>query len=247
MSNVLLKRNGDRSSSDSGEGPRLRNREAAKRLAPVCFYVGLVLLIGAGVDTSQAKDFLDLEEGPSRGSRQAPVVLIEYSDFTCGFCKKFFLETWPRIKATYVQTGKVRFLYRDYPRADRGLGLDAAIAARCAGDQGQYWSMHDRLMGGGRIGEPAFQRHARAIGLDLSAFGKCRGDGRYETDIFRHRAQGVQWGFRGTPGFLLLRLENGQPNFRRYPPAGIPGALPFEVFEEEIERLLALSPASDRG
>ncbi len=247
MSDALPKRNGDRSSSDSGEGLQLRNREAAKRLAPASLCLGLVLLIGAGVDTSRAKDFLDLEAGPSRGSQQAPVVLVEFSDFTCGFCKKFFLETWPRIKANYVETGKVRFLYRDYPRADRGLGLDAAIAARCAGDQGHYWSMHDRLLGGGRIGEPAFQRHARAIGLDLSAFGKCRRDGRYEADIFRDKAQGMKLGFRGTPGFLLLRLEKGHPNFRRHPPVGIPGALPFEVFEKEIERLLAQAPASDRG
>ncbi len=225
----------------------MRNRVVGKRLGLVRLCLGLILLMGAGLDTSRARDSLDLENGPSRGSREAPVVLIEYSDFTCGYCKKFFLETWPRLKANYIETGKVRFLYRDYPRAERGLGLDAAIAARCAGDQGRYWSMHDRLLSGGRIGERAFQRHARGIGLDLDAFGKCRGDGRYETDIFRDKAQGMQLGFRGTPGFLLLRLDNGQLNIARYPPVGIPGALPFEVFEEEIERLLAPSPASEKG
>ena len=80
-----------------------------------------------------------------RGKVDAPVTMIEYSDFTCGYCLKFFKETWPKIQARYVDTGKVRFLYKDYPRADQGPGLTAALAARCAGDQGTYWPMHDRL------------------------------------------------------------------------------------------------------
>ena len=80
-----------------------------------------------------------------RGQANAPLTLIEYSDFTCGYCLKFFKRTWPRIQARYVDTGKVRFVYRDFPRGDQGPGLDAAVAARCAGAQGQYWAMHDRL------------------------------------------------------------------------------------------------------
>ena len=246
MSNDLPKRNTDRSPRDGGEESPVRNRVVGKRLVLIGLCLGL-MMIGARLDTSRARDFLDLENGPSRGSREAPVVLIEYSDFTCGYCKKFFLETWPRLKANYIETGKVRFLYRDYPRAERGLGLDAAIAARCAGAQGQYWSMHDRLLSGGRLSEGAFQRNARGIGLDLEAYGTCRRDGRHDTDIFRDKAQGVQLGFRGTPGFLLLRLEKGRPNLRAHPPVRLPGAFPFEVFEEEIERLLAQPSASERG
>ena len=107
----------------------------------------------------------------ARGQANAPVTLIEYSDFTCGYCLKFFKETWPRIQARYVDTGKVRFLYRDYPRADQGPAVDAATAARCAGAQGKYWPMHDRLFAeGGRLGKDVYLKHAAAIGLDRTMF-----------------------------------------------------------------------------
>jgi protein-disulfide isomerase len=171
-----------------------------------------------------------------KGNPTAPVTLIEYSDFTCGYCKKFFFETWPRIQTKYVETGKVRFLYRDYPRGSQGPGVHAAIAARCAGDQDRYWSMHDRLFEG-RLEQAEFQRHAKTIGLDLAAFTKCLRDVRHTDAIFRDKDEGLGIGFRGTPGFLLLRTEGTE----KEPAVAIPGAFPFEVFEEQINRLLKIS------
>ena len=106
-----------------------------------------------------------------RGNPDAPVTMVEYSDFTCGFCLKFFKETWPRLQARYVDTGKVRFLYKDYPRADQGPGVTAAVAARCAGDQGAYWPMHDRLFAErAKLGEDVFFQHAKSLGLDHASF-----------------------------------------------------------------------------
>ena len=170
-----------------------------------------------------------------RGNPGAPITLIEYSDFTCGYCQKFFRETWPRLQAKYVETGKVRFLYRDFPRASQGPALNAAGAARCAGDQGKYWPMHDRLYGG-RLDLSEFQRHARALGLNLLAFTKCVDDGRYTDAIFKDKEEGTSLGFRGTPGFVLM-LTRGSTHES---PLMIPGAFPFDVFEEEIDRLLKL-------
>ncbi|MCP9451485.1 MAG: DsbA family protein [Nitrospira sp.] len=173
-----------------------------------------------------------------RGQANAPVTLIEYSDFTCGYCVKFFKETWPRLQAHYVETGKVRFLYRDFPRADQGPGFDAAMAARCAGAQGKYWAMHDRLFGeGGRLATTVYARHAAAIGLDVAAFTQCVKDGRYAQAIFEDRQEANRWGFRGTPGFILHRT-NREPS-EKEPAIAIPGAFPFEMFAEEIDRLLA--------
>ena len=186
-------------------------------------------------------DPLVRDDGRTRGSPKAPITLVEYSDFTCGFCLKFFRETWPRIQAKYVETGKVRFLYRDYPRADRGPGLDAALAARCAGDQGQYWPMHDRLFSaGGRLDAAALHGHAKAIGLDPSRFSRCLQDARHTKSIFQDREQGVSLGFRGTPGFLLLRTDGGPKD----PALVIPGAFPFDIFEEQIERMLTNASGS---
>lgn len=170
-----------------------------------------------------------------RGNPAAPITLIEYSDFTCGYCQKFFRETWPRLQAKYVETGKVRFLYRDFPRASQGPGLNAATAARCAGEQGKYWPMHDRLYGG-RLDVSDFQRHATAIGLNLPVFTKCVEDGRYTGSIFKDKEEGTSLGFRGTPGFVLMLTRRSSHDS----PLLIPGAFPFDVFEEEIDRLLKL-------
>ncbi|HJU03803.1 MAG TPA: thioredoxin domain-containing protein, partial [Nitrospiraceae bacterium] len=171
-----------------------------------------------------------------RGNPNAPVTLIEYSDFTCGFCKKFFLETWPRIQSKYVETGKLRFVYRDYPRASQGPAVDAAMAARCAGDQGRYWLMHDRLFDG-RVQYAELQRHAKTIGLDVGLFTKCMQEARHTDSIFRDKDEGQELGFRGTPGFLLLKTDG----MEKEPAIAIPGAFPFEVFEEQIDRLLKVA------
>jgi protein-disulfide isomerase len=172
-----------------------------------------------------------------RGHADAPVTLIEYSDFTCGFCLKFFKQTWPRIQAKYVDTGKVRFMYRDFPRGDQGAGLDAATAARCAGAQGQYWGMHDRLFSeGGQLDKQVYRRHAATLKLDQPAFERCLSDGRYTKAIFEDRQEANQWGFHGTPGFILVRTAT-EPT-EKEPAVAIPGAFPFEMFAEEIDRLL---------
>jgi len=183
------------------------------------------------------------DDGRIRGRVDAPVTLIEYSDFTCGYCLKFFRDTWPVLLAKYVETGKLRFVYRDYPRADRGVGVEAAVAARCAGAQGQYWAMHDRLFGeGGRLDSGAFRSYAKAIGLDQVAFAQCFDERRYLESVFQDRQEANRWGFHGTPGFILMHTVGGATE--KEPAVAIPGAFPFEDFAEEIERLLRSAPHS---
>jgi len=173
-------------------------------------------------------------EGRLRGDPKAPVTLIEYSDFTCGYCRKFFQETWPRLQARYVDTGKVRFLYRDFPRASEGAAVNAALAARCAGDQGHYWPMHDRLYAR-HLESAELQRHAAALGLDVTAFTACFQNGKHREGIFQDKEEGLDVGVRGTPGFVLqLTQQTGEPAIL------IPGAFPFDVFAEQIDRLLKL-------
>lgn len=198
-----------------------------------------------GTSLLWAKDSAETD-GRVRGQSNAPLTLIEYSDFTCGYCLKFFKETWPRIQARYVDTGKVRFLYRDFPRGDQGPGLEAAVAARCAGAQGKYWAMHDRLFAeGGRLDKSVFLRHAGAIGLDRPVFEQCLKSGKYTKAIFEDREEANRWGFHGTPGFVLLQTA-ADPT-EKDPAIAIPGAFPFEMFAEEIDRLLAGAPRSHKS
>ncbi len=201
------------------------------RVGMGCF----LLLLVAGLAVAASAPTVDHR---MRGKADAPVTMIEYSDFTCGYCLKFFKETWPKIQARYVDTGKVRFLYKDYPRADQGPGVTAALAARCAGDQGTYWPMHDRLFAAdGRLDVDSYSQHAKAIGLDQTKFRQCLRDAPHVQAIFQDRDEANAWGFHGTPGFVLMRTTQ-QPTTKN-PAIAIPGAFPFEAFEEEIEKLLA--------
>lgn len=216
---------------------RMRRRGSiVRRTLAVCIGFGLMQIAPAPAGLAAPDVRL-------RGNAEAPVTMIEYSDFTCGYCLKFFRETWPRLQAKYVETGKVRFLYRDYPRADQGPGLDAAVAARCAGEQGRYWAMHDRLFAeGGRLDQATFARHAKAIGLNQADFGQCLHNGRHIEQIFQDRQEANDWGFRGTPGFVLTYTKQAPTD--KDPAIAIPGAFPFEVFSEEIDRMLASAPPS---
>jgi protein-disulfide isomerase len=200
--------------------------------------VGALFLLGLLVAGAAASGNVPVADNRMRGNVDAPVTMIEYSDFTCGYCLKFFKETWPKIQARYVDTGKVRFLYKDYPRADQGPGLTAALAARCAGDQGTYWPMHDRLFSAdGRLDADSYTQHAKAIGLDQSKFRQCLRDAPHVQSIFRDRDEANSWGFRGTPGFVLMRTT--QEPTTKDPAIAIPGAFPFEAFAEEIDKLLS--------
>ncbi|WP_455377757.1 DsbA family protein [Petrachloros mirabilis] len=207
-------------------------------------YRGLVLLLGLVLiepSTIGAGEIID--DGRVRGRSEAPITLIEYSDFTCGYCVKFFRETLPLLQAKYIDTGKVKFVYKDYPRADRGVGVEAAVAARCAGGQGRYWDMHDRLFSeGGRLDSSRFKAFAKTIGLDEAAFSKCFDERHHLESIFSDRQEANRWGFHGTPGFILMQTTGGATE--KDPAIAIPGAFPFDAFAEEIDRMLAKVPGS---
>jgi len=194
-----------------------------------------VFLLTALPANSQDDTFLLREDDRVRGDQQAPVTLLEYSDFTCGYCEKFFEETWPLLFSEYIQTGKLRLIYRDFPRAVSGPSVDTAMAARCAGEQGQYWSMHDRLFSSHRKFSPEqLQQQAEDLRLNVRQFSECVQAERYMESIYRDRMEGGNVGVRGTPHFILYLTHN--------PKAGpflvLPGAFPFDAFQEQIEKLL---------
>src|SRR5438132_9150067 len=111
---------------------------------------------------------------PTLGQAKAPVLIVEFSDFTCGYCGRFYRETLPEMKSQYLNTGKARFAYRDYPRDEKGWGLVAAHAARCAGEQGQYWGMHDRLFDQhARLGTGIIVKLAKDLKLNEKTFTAC--------------------------------------------------------------------------
>lgn len=219
-----------------------------KRFSPVNvrLAVPLALLAWAMLTlAAQAKapEFLIQEDDVVRGDPNAPITILEYSDFTCGFCEKFFHETFPQLLTEYIETGKVRFVYRDFPRAPGGPALHSAQAARCAGQQDAYWPMHDRLFNsGGQLGLDQLKGYAKELGLKTDKFAQCLDTNEFVTDIFKDRMEGGSLGIRGTPAFVLFPTNvSDDPNLIL-----IPGAFPFETFKEQIDKLLNLQqkPAS---
>lgn len=98
-----------------------------------------------GVKSSDTRVSVSADDDPVLGNANAPVTMIEFSDYECPFCKRFYDQTLGQIKKEYVDTGKVKLIYRDYPLSFHPGAEPAAQAANCAGDQGKYWQMHDKI------------------------------------------------------------------------------------------------------
>ena len=203
--------------------------------------VCLGLLLSVIPVQAKAPEFLIQADDVVRGDPKAPITLVEYSDFTCHFCKKFFHDTFPKLLSEYIETGKVRFVYRDFPR---GLGspLRAADAARCAGEQNAYWPMHDRLFNSdGQFSSENLNAFAAELKLEQGQFSQCLDAHKYFPDIEKDLKDAGTLGIRGTPAFVIFPTQvPNDPNLIL-----IPGAFPYETFKEEIEKLLNLQSASD--
>jgi protein-disulfide isomerase len=175
---------------------------------------------------------LDEEPHATLGSPDAPVTIYEFSDFGCPSCRQFALFTFPTLREEYIDTGKVQFIYKDYPIVSEH-GYLASQAAECAGEQGAYWEMHDQLFvdpaewnESPEAAQVAFRRYAEALGLDAEALLACLVEERYRPEIDRDFEEGLDIGLFGTPSFIINRKL-------------LSGAQPPEVFRDVIERELA--------
>lgn len=165
----------------------------------------------------------NLEGVRSIGDENAPVVIVEYSDFTCPFCKRFNDDTLVLIKQNYVDEGIVRFIYKDFPVVGGGT---AAEAGWCAHEQGEFWAYHDIIFERqSQISESNLRAWAAELGLDTEQFNDCLSSGKYAQNVAAERQEAINNGMRGTPGFLV----NGQP---------ISGAQPYAAFEAAIQNAL---------
>jgi protein-disulfide isomerase len=159
-----------------------------------------------------------------KGSANAPVTIIEWSDYECPFCARFYSQTLGKIDEEYIKTGKAKLIYRDFPLSFHKNAQKAAEAAECAGEQGKYYEMHNKLFEAGVSGG-AFKQYAKDIGLDSTKFSECLDSGKMASEISKDVQDGIAAGIQGTPGFII----NGQL---------ISGAQPFEVFKQAIDKAL---------
>ncbi|MBW7930111.1 MAG: DsbA family protein [Gammaproteobacteria bacterium] len=147
---------------------------------------------------------VDIGGRPVRGDPAAPVTLVEFSDYECPYCQTFAAESWPRLKADYVDTGRLRYVVHDFPLPGHPRARAGAIAAACAGEQGKYWEMHDALFAAaGQLREQDLEAHAEQLGLDAKLFAACRAEPRHQARLDADVDAARRAGARGTPSFLV--------------------------------------------
>ena len=168
---------------------------------------------------------IETEGSPAVGPEDAPVTLVEFSDFECPYCGQF-VSTIDQVKAEYGD--RVRVVFRQFPLSIHPSAPKAAEASLCANDQGKFWEMHDLMFQNQRLLQvPALKEKAGQLGLDQSAFDECLDSGKYEEQVKEDTRAGTIAGVTGTPSLFV----NGIPT-----PSG---AQPYEAVAEFIEQEFA--------
>ncbi len=183
-------------------------------------------VVGERVDVS-------VDDDPFIGNENAKVTIVEFSDFQCPFCRMFWSGAYQQIKTDYVDTGKVKLVFRDYPLSFHPSAQVSGEASECADEQGKFWEMHDKIFqeqakqGSGTVtyGVAELKKWASQIGVNVGQFNKCIDSGKYKTEVEKDTADGTSYGVSGTPTLFV----NGLP---------VVGAQPFSVFKDVIDKEL---------
>ena len=180
---------------------------------------------------------VSLDDDPVLGNQDAPVTIVEFSDFQCPFCSRFYQQTLPLIKENYIQTGIVKLVYRDFPLEIHRNAVPAHIAAECADEQGKFWEYHDilfdrqsqwqGLLQGST--EEKFSQYASALGMDTTSFESCLKSEEIANEVAQDFRAGAQYGSTGTPTFFIGN-EDGYIK--------MVGAQPYAAFEAAINAQL---------
>ena len=200
----------------------------------ILWLVALVCALTGQVGASQSptlKDVLaSLGKGPALGSPSAPVTIVEFSDFRCSFCKKFWADTLPKLKKSYFDRGTVQFVFRHFAILGK-QSEQAALASECAAEQGKFWQYHDKLFANqAALGftESKLKGYAGELRLQQAKFNSCLTTGKYKSKVEQETVTAAYLGGRGTPMFLVNEWL-------------LVGAQPFETFQKVLGQALELS------
>ena len=176
---------------------------------------------------------LNLEGFAMLGSKDAPLTVVEFTDYQCPFCQRFHMTSFPDLKKNYIDTGKVRFYSRDMPLDFHANALRAAQAARCAADQGQFWKMRD-IMGSNpdRLDLEHILGFAGDLKLDTNALKTCVESEKYKNAVQTDVMEAMKIGANATPTFVIGKST----------PEGVDGellvgAMPYAMFDMKLREL----------
>lgn len=203
--------------------------------------IGSAAVEAASLETYQSTTVGFTADGlPFRGDPNAPLTLVEYSDYLCPFCERYFRQTQPALVEKYGRSGQVKFVFRDFPLASlHPTAPRGAVAALCVAEQGaiRFWQMHDALFQAqqqwNRLPDPtAFLAEvAHKLGADMTAYERCMASGRTDARVQQSVAAGQALGLTGTPSFQFVHHASGKTYT-------LVGAQPIDVFTRWIDALL---------
>ena len=174
-----------------------------------------------------ARQNIDLDDDPVLGDKNAPVTIVSFEDYQCPFCGRAFQQTFPLIKKDYIDTGKVKYVYRDFPLSFHPNAEPAAEASECAHEQGKFWQFHDEIFNNQEsLGKDFYISTAKKLGLNVDKFTQCIDTGKYKQEVQNDFAYGSQVGVSGTPTFFINGIQ-------------LVGAQPYQAFQQVIEAELA--------
>jgi protein-disulfide isomerase len=194
---------------------------------------------GAPAPEQALNALISIDGEPTKGDKNAKLTLVEFSEYQCPFCGRHVRDTFPNIDKDYIQTGKVKYVFRDLPlESIHKNAFKAAEAAHCAGEQKKYWEMHDRLFANQNALEPAMlTAHAQAIGLDSKKFQACLDSGKYADQIRKDIAEANKYGITGTPTTVIGMSQPGDKQVKVA--RVIRGAQGYNAFKAAFDELLA--------
>ncbi len=184
-------------------------------------------------------DEVSIDDDAILGDKNAPVTIIEFSDYQCPFCRRSYTQALPQIRSNFIDTGKVRLVFRDFPLTSIHPGaLPAAEAAECAEEQGKYWEMHDKIFdeqnkfgqGTVPITIDDLKKWASELGLETDKFNSCLDSGKYKSEVEKDFNDGNSYGVSGTPTYFVGNDKEGY--------VIIGGAQPYQAFESAINQYL---------
>jgi len=178
---------------------------------------------------------VSVKGSPYLGRKNAPLTLVEFTDYQCPYCKRFYDQTFDELKKAYIDTGKVRFVSRNLPLQFHPYAEGAALAAACAGDQGKanYWKMRDSLFSHSpALQGDQVQGYAKELGLNMKSFNRCVESKKHRNRIQQDMADARSIGITGTPSFLLGKGDDVIEGEK------LVGAQPFAAFDARIKALL---------
>jgi len=182
---------------------------------------------------------LEVGQSPVLGSADAAVTIFAYSDYQCPFCSRHATQVLPQMVKEYVDAGKLRIVMREYPiESIHPRAFAASQAALCAGEQGKYWGMHDKIFANQRsLTDEDFASHVKLLELDSTAFNGCIAGEEISEQIQAEIKEAYDLGISGTPSFVA-GLTNPEDANKVHVTEYIRGAQPFARFQGIIDGLL---------